>query len=271
MDWQSLRELLDKNERHLRSRKFKVPLRAIIVALLSISIPQTPALFAQTSLSSAKASAKISLTGTWVSIVNEDWRWRMLTPQKGDYTSVPLNEEGRKVADAWDVSTDGSCKAYGVGGLMRMPTRVRIQWESEDVLRMETDSGLQVRHLYFATPPAMQKRSLQGRSVASWEVAVPPGDGWGFGLASPSRPGGALKVVTTDVQEGWLRRNGVPYGENAVITEYYDTFTGPDNSKWFVVTTIVDDPQYLMVPFITSSHFRQELGESKWNPRPCKN
>lgn len=219
---------------------------------------------------SAKASAPIDLTGIWVSIVDEDWRWRMLTAPKGDYPGVPLNEAGQKVADSWDKSEEGSCKAFGIGGLMRMPTRVRIRWETENVLRIETDSGLQVRRLYFGAAPALTQRSLQGRSVAAWEHTLPLGDGWGLDLPVSPRPGGSLKVVTTDFVSGWLRRNGVPYSEDARITEYFDAFAGPDGSHWFVVTTIVDDSQYLSEPFITSSHFRREPTESEWHPRPCK-
>ena len=64
---------------------------------------------------SAREAAPIDLTGQWVAIVNEDWRWRMVTPPKGDYASVPLNDEGRRVADQWDVSQDGRCEAYGAG------------------------------------------------------------------------------------------------------------------------------------------------------------
>src|ERR1700686_2488984 len=54
----------------------------------------------------AQAAAPIDLTGYWVSIVSEDWRFRMLTPAKGDYAGVPLNAEARKGADAWDPGTD---------------------------------------------------------------------------------------------------------------------------------------------------------------------
>src|ERR1043166_8577905 len=91
------------------------------------------------------ASAPIDLTGYWVSIVNEDWRWRMVTPPKGDYASVPLNPAGTKVADTWDPSKDGSCLAYGAAGLMRIPTRLHITWEGESTVKIETDAGQQTR------------------------------------------------------------------------------------------------------------------------------
>src|ERR1051326_7764061 len=68
-----------------------------------------------------QAAAPFDITGYWVSIVTEDWRWRMF-PNKGDYAGVPLNDEGRKLADAWDPAKDEAageqCKAYGAVGLM---------------------------------------------------------------------------------------------------------------------------------------------------------
>jgi hypothetical protein len=223
-----------------------------------------------------RPGAQIDLTGYWVSIVNEDWRWRMLTPPKGDYASVPLNPMGKKAADTWEPSQDGSCKAYYGAGLMRMPTRLHISWESDDVLKIESDWGEQTRHLYFKAVdmPAAGKSTPQGRSLASWESPVPLTAGLGVAqysqLQAGSDHGGSLKVVTGDLAAGWLRRNGVPYGEKTMLTEYYDRFPGPDGSEWFVVTTIVDDPEYLAQPFITSSHFRRETDGSKWAPHPCK-
>jgi hypothetical protein len=218
--------------------------------------PQTP-----------QASAPIDLTGYWVSIVNEDWRWRMVTPPKGDVASVPLNPEGIKVANAWDPATDGSCLAYGAAGLMRMPTRLNITWQDDRTLKIETDAGQQTRLLHFAggAPPA--QRSLQGYSVAQWEPAPQPGRGGG----PPQIPRfGNLRVNTTNLTAGWLRRNGVPYSENATVTEYFDRFAAPNKDEWLVVTTIVSDPKYLQQDFVTSSHFKKEANGAKWAPSPCK-
>ena len=107
-----------------------------------------------------KAAAPIDLTGYWVALVTEDWRWRMVTPPKGDYASVPLNPEGRKVADTWDPAKDESagnqCKAYGAAALLRVPTRLHIQWDDDNTLRIDTDAGTQTRLLHFGKvqPPA---------------------------------------------------------------------------------------------------------------------
>ena len=78
-----------------------------------------------------RAGAPVDLTGTWVSVVTEDWQWRMRTPAKGDTMSVPLNGEGLKIANSWEPSMDGRCEAYGVGGIMRMPTRLKISWQDD--------------------------------------------------------------------------------------------------------------------------------------------
>lgn len=225
-----------------------------------------------------RAAVPIDLTGSWVSIVNEDYRWRMITPPKGDYASVPLTEEGRKVADTWDPSKDGMCEAYGAGGLMRMPTRLRITWESDTVLKIETDAGQQTRRLRFdGSQTAPVARSLQGRSLAEWQRMAPAPGGAGGGNVGRGgtpptgpAPGSSLKVVTTQLRPGWLRRNGVPYSENATITEYFDRFAAPNGDEWLVVTTTVTDPKYLTQDFVTSSHFRQEADGSKWSPSPCR-
>jgi hypothetical protein len=228
----------------------------------------------------AKAAAPIDLTGYWVSIVNEDWRWRMVTPAKGDVASVPLNTEGTKVANSWDPATDGSCLAYGAAGLMRIPTRLHITWENDQTLKIETDAGQQTRRLLFdKSQQAPAQRSLQGFSVAEWEIAgAGGGRGGGGGGGGGGRGGGApqgprygsLKVTTTMLSAGWLRKNGVPYSENTNLSEYFDRFPAPNGDEWLVVTTIVSDPKYLNQDFVTSTHFKKEANATKWAPAPCR-
>jgi hypothetical protein len=219
----------------------------------------------------ARQAAPIDLTGQWVAIVNEDWRWRMVTPPKGDVASVPLNEEGRRVAEQWDPATDGACEAYGAAALLRMPTRLRIRWADDELLQLETDAGRQTRSLRFGNPAAPTEPSLQGHSVAKWVSPPPPPGGPGLvgSAGGPRRAGGYLEVKTTHLTGGWLRRNGVPYSEDAVVTEYFGRFQATNGDEWLMVTTIVDDPRYLTQRFITSSHFRREAEGGRWNPRAC--
>jgi len=219
---------------------------------------------AATPPANAKAAAPVDLTGQWVSIVTEDWRYRMVTPAKGDYASVPLTPAGRKLADTWDPAKDeesgNACRAYGAAGVMRMPGRIRISWADDETLKVETDAGTQTRMLYFKEPKT-DGGDLQGVSQASWEAL-------GGGRGGPM-PTGSLKVVTTKMKAGYLRKNGVPYSDKAVLTEYYDRTKESNGDSWLVITAIVDDPANLNVPFITSDHFRMETDKSKWNPTPC--
>ena len=224
-----------------------------------------------------RLAAPIDLAGYWVSLVTEDWRYRVATPPRGDYNSVPLNPAGRKAADGWDPARDEAageqCKAYGVGGVMRLPGRLHVAWQDDRTLTIETDAGTQVRTLRFG-PATTGASDWQGNSQASWdrmEGAMGAGllfGGGGFGAGNAA--GGSLKVVTKGMKPGYLRKNGVPYSADAVITEYFDRFAAPNAEEWLAVTTIVTDPKYLNQDFVTSSHFKKEVDGSKWSPSPCK-
>ena len=240
---------------------------ARVVIPVSLALMMTGAAVAGQTATAAptpRASAPVDLTGTWVAVITEDWRWRMVTPPKGDIASVPLNPEGRKLAESWDPATDGSCRAYGAAAVMRMPGRVRISWENDTTLKVETDAGQQTRLFHFDGSRRPGAPSLQGHSVANWERPQ------GRGGAAPVT-WAPLKVVTRNLSAGWLRKNGVPYSANAVVTEYYLFHADPGAGERLTITTIVDDPTYLMQPFITSSDFRKEPDGSKWNPVACRN
>lgn len=79
-----------------------------------------------------------------------------------------------------------------------------------------------------------------------------------------------MKVVTTHLREQYLRRNGVPVSENAVVTDYFDVVTSPTGEQWLIIKTIVEDPRYMTQPYIVSSQFKKEADASKWNPTPCE-
>jgi hypothetical protein len=213
-----------------------------------------------------RAMAPIDLTGYWVAVISEDWRWRMITPAKGDFPSIPLNREGQRVAEAWDPAKDEAageqCKAYGAPGLMRGPTRLHITWLDDNTLKLETDYGTQTRLFRFASAPAAGARTWQGMSEAQW---VMPAGGRGRGAAGF----GAMKSVTTRLRPGYLRKNGVPYSASTVFTETWDVHGPANGDRWLVITNTVEDPVYLQVPWITAVHFKKEPDGSKWDPTPC--
>ena len=218
----------------------------------------------------ARLAAPVDLTGYWVSLVTEDWRYRMATPPKGDFVSVPLNPEGQRVANEWDPARDeasgNQCKAYGAGGLMRIPGRLHITWQDDSTLKVEADAGTQTRLFHFGAPQG-QGGDWQGVSTASWDRSLSP-LGFQFFGAPPSS-GGSLAAVTTKLKPGYLRKNGVPYSANAVITEYWDRLDVPQGDSLLVVSAEVVDPTYLAQPFWTSTHFKKQSDASGWNPTPC--
>ena len=216
-----------------------------------------------------RAGAPIDLTGYWVSVITEDWRWRMVTPPRGDYASLPINMDAKKAADVWDPAKDTaageSCKAYGAPGVMRLPTRLNITWQDDNTMKVEADAGTQARLFHFGDWKAPGGApSLQGDTTAQWETGAR-----GRGANQPPPTFGNLKTVTKNLRPGYLRKNGVPYSDKTTLTEYWDLARQPNGDQWIVITTVVEDPTYLARTWITSLNFKKEPNGSKWDPSPC--
>jgi len=264
---------------------------------------------------SAQTSATNDLTGYWVRLVTEDWRWLMVVPPKGNSDSIALTPAGTAILNAWDPAKDetesNQCKGYGAGAISRLPTRAHVTWPDGNTLKWETDQGMQTRLFLFgsaaqAAEANLGPRSWQGLSVATWEPAAggrggPGGGGFGgpggFGPGGPGGPAAAptdddaappaaapspavggrganqsgwLKVVTTNVKSGYLRKNGVPYSEKATITEYFQPTPETYGVRYMVVTTIIEDPEYLSGPLVTSSNYKKlPDANNGWDPQPC--
>jgi len=253
---------------------------------------------------SGRAGAPIDIAGTWASVITEDWQWRFVTPIVGDYTGVPLNADGDKLARQWNPDADAKaglqCKGFGAAAINRLPTRMQISWVDDNTLKLDFDLGTQSRLVYFDKSKAPGARSLQGHAAAEWIDLPAPGRGGpppapragGPGGAAPAgapaagappagarggRPGGpppgpragGLKITTTNLLPQYLRQNGVPVSDKAVITEYLDVVPSPDGSQWLVLKTSVDDPTFLSGWYIVSSNFKKEATTAKWSPTPC--
>jgi len=219
----------------------------------------------------AKTAAPADLTGYWVSMIVDEWRFRV-TPQKGDVVYLPINAAARRIALAWDPAKDeaegNQCKAYGAVGVMQRPGRLHITWEDDNTLRIDTDAGTQTRLLHFGPAPTQKTEpSWQGYSVAQWQSPA-MGRGRGPAPGAPPVPGN-LKVVTTNMLPGYLRKNGVPYSGNAVLTEYMNRITGGENDSYLVVTAMLDDSAYLNQPFVRSYQFKKLPDATGWSPTAC--
>ena len=208
---------------------------------------------------SSREAAAQDLTGYWVSVVSEYWHLRMLMPPKGNYSLLPLTGEARHLADAWEPGDDAGneCRSYGAAAVMRLPGRLHVQWADDETLRIDIDSGAQTRLLHFdeteAGPP-----SRQGHSVAAWVSQ------------SGAEDARYLKVTTTNMLPGYLRKNGVPHSGDTVMEEHFDVFTEPNGDRWMVITSIITDPRYLTRPYAVTNHFRQADDDSGWDPTPCR-
>jgi hypothetical protein len=269
--------------------------------------PPPPAAAQQT----ARQAAPIDFTGTWASVVTEDWQWRFVTPIVGDYTGVPLNQVGDKTARAWnhdaDVKAGEQCRGFGAAAINRLPTRLQISWVDDTTMKLDWDLGTQSRLVYFdKTKAPAGPASYQGHAIGEWidaqapagrggggggrggaAAAAPAADaapagaraggaapagraGGGRGAAAPAARAGGLKIVTTNLKAQYLRQNGVPVSEKAVVTEFLDIVPSPDGAQWLVVKTQVDDPTYLSGWYQVSSQFKKEANNAKWSPTPCE-
>jgi hypothetical protein len=215
-----------------------------------------------------KAAAPIDLTGYWVSIVSEDWRYRMVTPTKGDFQGVPVTQDAVKVAEAWnpeaDTAAGNQCKSYGAPAIMRVPGRLHITWDDETTLKLEMDAGTQTRLFRFQKASSKSEPSWQGDSAAEWEM-----QNAGRGAAPNAPRRGSLKVATTNLKSGYLRKNGIPYSEDAKLTEYFDLVRERNGDVLLMVTSVVDDAKYLRQPFIVTTQFKKQADAKGWEPTPC--
>jgi len=223
---------------------------------------------------SARAQAPFDPVGYWVSLVTQNWRFRMIVPGRGEYADVPLNEKAKALADSYDAGQDEAagkqCEAYGAPVIMRQPTRLHISWASDNDLRVDTDNGEQTRVLHFGPPvaTAAPEASWQGYSVARWIMhATSP-------LGAPPAPGaptyGSIQINTDHLLPGLLRKNGVPYSGETKVLEYWEVHTEQaTGDTWMTVTTDVQDPTYLRGSYSYNSVFEKELDGSKWDPEPC--
>ena len=205
----------------------------------------------------------------------------MITPAKGDYANIPLNAAGRKIADAVGSGEGSGCRR-SVPRLRRARDHARARPSADHLAGRQhaqdrdrcrdADAAAALRGAEHGAPPAAGEPTWQGTSIARWEA--PP-----RGLAGNTIPLGlgaragtdsrTLEVVTTRIRPGYLRKNGVPFSADTTVTEYFDLFKDPDGVDWFVVTSIVRDPQFLNGPWVTTSHFKKERDGAKWTPTPC--
>lgn len=216
---------------------------------------------------SAKAAAPVDLTGYWVTLVTEDWIERMSPDSPPSGTGGARGLRGAQPAAP--PPNGEKCRAYAAGGSMRSPTRLHITWADDNTLKIDMDAGTQTRLFHFApSTPAPSEKTLQGYSVATWEVGgAGRGGRGGFAPAAAAAPRwGSLNVTTTNMSGGYLLSSRSAYSENAVLTEYFSKHTDFGVDHITVTAQLVDGARTI----VTSSTFKKEADGSKFSPGPCE-
>jgi hypothetical protein len=195
------------------------------------------------------AFAHVDLSGGWAQRFHEDLPERGAGPDIGDYLGLPINDAARLRADSWDAAKwtmpERQCEPhpadYGPRGPASMRISSTVDPVSQDVISWHTTLMWMLPHrtIYMdgrPPPSAYAQHTWQGFSTGEWE-------------------GDMLKVNTTHLKEGWLRRNGVPRSEKATLVEYFIR-----HGNYLTLVTVVKDPVYLTEPFVRTSNWVADPG-----------
>jgi len=211
-----------------------------------------------TALASVPAFAQYDLSGEWAPRFHEDQPERIPGPDIGDYLGLPITDAARLRGDSWDASLltlpEHQCKPHPSDYGPRGPANLRI-WKDVDTATQETIAWH--THISWQAPertiwmnghphpPEYAAHTWQGFSVGKWD--------------------GNILTITTDMLKiGWIRRNGIPRSDKAVVNEHM--IRHGDHMTWVV---IVNDPVYLTEPFIRSQDFVLDPTQ-QIAPYPCE-
>jgi hypothetical protein len=197
-------------------------------------------------------------SGEWAPRFHEDQLERIPGPEIGDYLGLPITDASRLRADSWDASLltlpEHQCKPHPADYGPRGPANLRI-WEeidtaTQNLVAFHTHISWQApeRTIYMdgrAHPPEYAAHTWQGFSTGKWE-------------------GDMLTVTTDHLKIGWIRRNGVPRSDKAVLTEHW--IRHEDN---LTLVSIVNDPVYLTEPFIRTTDWML-APDQQIAPYPCE-
>jgi len=197
-------------------------------------------------LCAAPLLAQKDIAGEWDNRFDEDFLERIPGPDIGDYLGIPINAAARRHAESWDASLltlpEHQCKPHPSDYGIRGPAQMRV-WKEVDTVTQQLIAYH--THIFWQAPerviwmdgrphpPDYAPHTWQGFSTGKWE-------------------GDVLTITTTHLKTGWIRRNGIPRSEKAVITEHWVR-----HGKYLTVATIVNDPAYLSEPFIRTTDFVQ--------------
>ena len=204
------------------------------------------------------AFAQVDPTGEWAPRFHEDQPERIPGPEIGDYLGLPINDAARLRGDSWDASLltlpEHQCKPHPADYSPRGPANLRmwkeIDKDTQQLVAYHTHISWQApeRTIWMdgrPHPPEYAAHTWQGFSTGKWD-------------------GDMLTVTTTHLKIGWIRRNGIPRSDSAVLTEHFVR-----HGNYLTLISVIQDPVYLTEPFIRTTNWvmdpRQEIA-----PYPCE-
>ena len=203
------------------------------------------------------AGNRTDMSGEWVPRFHEDADERGGGPELGDYTGLPINDAGRARADSWDPAwlsmPEWQCRPHPVDYIWRGPSQMRI-WKEIDPLTRE----MVAYHQYWLR--SMDRPIyLDGRSRPPASAAFT----WG-GFSKGEWDGDNLRIVTTHMKEGYIRRNGVPRSSRSTLVQHWirhgNVLTG---------VMMIYDPVYLEDVHVRSSDYILDPSQHI-PPYPCE-
>lgn len=235
-------------------------MRVLMLSALLAGMAAAPA-FAQGQVEAANAALRgqeIDLSGNWANRLHEDWVERAPGPHIGDYTGLPLNDEARAVADAYQVSMQNmperQCILYTSHYMVLGPQNLRIEGDRDPISgaivawRMSGAVDRPPRTIWMdgrAHPSPHAPHTAAGFSTGRWE-------------------GTMLSVRTTHLKTGLVWRNGVPHSDQATMSEHFIR-----HGNLLTVVMILEDPVYFEEPFIRSATFELDP-MTRVLPEPCE-
>ena len=197
------------------------------------------------------AVGQVDFSGEWAPLYHEDAPERLPGPELGDYTELPINAAARMRADSWDadrisVVEQYQCRPHGSDYSMRGLGNLRVWREMDQTTQrlvafrthmLAWDSERAIYMDGLPHPPEYAAHTWQGFSTGAWE-------------------GNMLTITTTHLKENYIRRNGVPRSDQAIVTEHWTR-----HGDYLTVTTVIDDPVFLTEPLVRSDNWFLDPGQ----------
>jgi len=219
--------------------------RSGAAAMLAIALCATPSV------------AQINLAGQWTGFYHEDEPDRLPGPELGDYGGLPLNDADRMRAQSWSASIlsvpEYQCRVHPVDYASSF-AQIRI-WETVNEKTQQL-IAIHVQHFAWNTVRTIWMDGRPHPPEYAQHTAM--------GFSTGEFVGQTLRVHTTHLEEGWLRRNGVARSWNAIVTEHFTRHD--DILTWGVY---IDDPTYLEEPFMRNRDYTFDP-TNRMGPYPCE-